>query len=441
MSRVVLMTLISGNNSVKGTVNDGMDVEFALKMGKTLGNHYGSPIVVAVDGRNSNTMLKMALMSGIMSVGCDVYDLGMVPTPLMQFYMVLHPEVTAGVTITASFSGQDINGFRVMRSTGIEDPIFVEHSVEEISAVTGQVPGLEVGEVYKVTDFTEKYIDYILSEVDEDKIRAAHLKVCVDCRNTAVAKIVSGILLKLSVECLMLGGDASAVDESRMVKLGHVVKGQGLDLGISMEMDADHCLLTTAEGVPVQGDKTFAILAKSILTNFKGSVVMPVNSSTLMEDVVKENGGTVRFCKIGEQTVVSTVKETNAVLGGDIFGCIVIPGPFCTCDSIEGMVRILEIIAKKGPLAQLVEGLPDYFISRGALELPEEKIGEALERYRLSRAGDQVDYTDGIKVYRDDGWILARHSNLKGHIKVYVQATSKETADRWLNETLEFFKK
>ena len=253
------MTLIAGNNTVKGTVNEEMSVEFALKMGKTLGTFYGSPIAVAVDGRNSNMMMKSALMAGIMSVGCDVVDLGMVPTPLIQFYMVLHPEIKGGVTITASFSGLDINGFRVMKSTGIEDPIFEEHSVEEILNHNTQVPGLDVGEVYVVTDFTEKYVDYILSEVDEEIIRNAHLKVCVDCRNNVVANIVSNILMRLSIECITIGGDSSAVDEARMVKLGHVVKGQGMDLGVSLEMDADHCLFTTAEGTPVQGDTPGAV--------------------------------------------------------------------------------------------------------------------------------------------------------------------------------------
>ena len=108
------MTLIAGSNTVKGTINDGMDVEFALKLGKALGTIYGSPIAVAMDGRNSNIMLKTALVAGIMSVGCDIHDLGSVPTPLMQFYMVLHPEVKGGVTITASFARLEINGFRVM---------------------------------------------------------------------------------------------------------------------------------------------------------------------------------------------------------------------------------------------------------------------------------------------------------------------------------------
>jgi len=430
------MTLIAGSNTVKGTINDGMDVEFALKLGKALGTIYGSPIAVAMDGRNSNIMLKSALVAGIMSVGCDIHDLGSVPTPLMQFYMVLHPEVKGGVTITASFARLEINGFRVMKANGIEDPIFDEHSVEEIMANNTQVPGLQVGEIYLVADFKEKYIDYILSEVDEDMIRNAGLKICLDCRNTVVANIVNAIMMRLSVECIFIGGDTSVMDGTRLIKLGHVVKGQELDLGVSLEMDADHCMFTTAEGTPVQGDKSFAVLVKSILAENKGKVVMPINSSTLMEDVVTENGGLVLHCTIGEQTVVRKVKENQAVLGGDIFGCIVIPGPFCTCDSIEAMVRMIAIIAKEGPLAQLIKDLPDYFISRGAIDYDTEKVPELLQKFKSSYEGFNMDLMDGVKVYRDGGWILVRQSNVKGVVKIYSQARSKEEADQTVKDTI-----
>lgn len=431
------MTLTAGSNIVKGTINDGMDVEFALKLGKTLGTIYGSPIAIAMDGRNSNMMLKTALMAGIMSVGCDVHDLGMVPTPLIQFYMVLHPEVKGGVTITASFARQEINGFRIMKSTGIEDPIFDEHPVEEIMANTTQVPGPQVGEIYKVADFTEKYINYILSEVDVDKIKEAALKICIDCRNSAVESIVRSILLKLSVECIFLSGDTSLIDNYRMVKLGHVVKSQELDFGVAIEMDADHCLFTTADGTPVQGDKSFAVLVKSILAEKKGKVVMPINSSTLMEDVVNDNGGIVLHCTIGEQTVVRKVKENQAILGGDIFGCIVIPGPFCTCDSIEALVRMIGIIAAQGPLGDLIKDFPDYYISRGSMEYSASDIPWLLEKYKASLGGQNVDTMDGVKVYRDKGWILVRHSNVKGVIKIYSQSDSKESADQWVQETID----
>jgi len=431
------MTLIAGSNTVKGTINDGMDVEFALKLGKAIAGIYGSPVAVAMDGRTSNMMLKTALTSGIMSVGCDVLDLGEVPTPLMQYYMLSHPEVKGGLTITASFAGQQINGFRVMKSEGVEDPIFEELTVDEIVANDHQVAGPEVGEIIKVADFTESYIDSILSQVDAEAISKAGLRICLDCRNTAVAEIISNLLMRLSIDCIIIGGDTSVMDNDRMIKLGHVVKSQGMDVGVAIEMDADHCLFTTEEGEPVFGDKSFAVIAKSILDENKGKVVMPINSSTLMEDVVFQNGGLVLHCAVGEQAIVRKVKDNMAVFGGDIFGCLVIPGHLCTCDAIMGMVKMLELVVKNGPLSKLIEPYPTYHLVRGSLECPEEKIHGVIERFKALHEGKEMDLVDGVKVFLDKGWIFVRHSNVRGVIKVYTQAETEEQANAWLKETID----
>lgn len=430
------MTLAAGSNTVKGTINDGMNVEFALKLGKTIGEIYGSPVAVAMDGRTSNLMLKTALVSGIMSVGCNVLDLGAVPTPMMQYYMSNHPEVKGGLTITASFAGQQINGFRVMKSEGVEDPIFDQHSVDEIMSNDRQVNALEVGEMIRVADFTEEYIDSILSQVDCEAISKAGLRICLDCRNTAVAEIVSGMLLKLSVDCIYISGDTSVLDNDRVTKLGHVVKSQGLDLGVAIEMDADHCLFATEEGEPLFGDKSFAVIAKSILADNKGKVVMPINSSTLMEDVVVENGGFVLHCTVGEQTVTRKVKENMAVFGGDIYGCLVIPGHLCTCDAIMGMVKMLEIVVKNGPLSKLTESFPTYSFVKGSMDCSEDRTPGVIAKFKSLHEGEEMDLIDGVKIFRENGWILVRHSNVRGVIKVYVQSDKKESAELWLNETL-----
>ncbi len=430
------MTLLAGSNTVKGTINDGMDAEFALKLGKTVGRIYGSAVAVAMDGRTSNVMLKDALTAGIMSVGCDVIDLGEVPTPLIQYYMADHPEIHGGVTITASFAGQDINGFRIMKSEGVEDPIFVENSVKAIMSVGSQATGQHIGEIFKAPDFIDGYVDSILTQVDAEAIRNAGLKICLDCRNNAVAIIASTILMRLSVDVITIGGDSSVLDEDRLVKLGHVVKSHGLDLGIAIEMDADHCLFATETGEGVSGDKSFSLIAKSILAEKKGKVVVPINSTSLMEDVIIDSGGSVVHCTVGEQTVVRTVKENDAVLGGDLFGCLVFPGHMYTCDALMGMVKMVELVVKNGPLSEQIESFPNYYISRDSFECPVERIPEIMDRFIAMHTGDDINKMDGVKVFVDDGWILVRQSNVPGVIKVYAQSDSRETSQRWVDSTI-----
>ena len=431
------MKLVAGSNTVKGVINDGMDVEFAMKLGRFIGKYYGSPVAVAMDGRVSNVMLKTAFIAGVTAVGTDVLDLGTVPTPLIQYYMALHPEVRGGVTITASFSGQDINGFKVMKSGGIDDSLFYEHSVESIMAekIPG-VPGLQVGRIDKVEDFTEGYIDEVLSKVDTEVISNAGLRICVDCRNEAIVPIVSNILMRLSVEYISIGGDTSVLDLDRQVKLGQMVKSQGLDLGVAIEMDADHCLFSDDKGEAVSGDKSFSLLAKSLLSKKKGKVVIPINSSTLMEDVISENGGFAIHCAVGEYTIIRKVKENDAILGGDMFGCTVLPGEFCTSDAMVAMVKMLEIVAQNGPLSKQLKTFPDYFILKSSFDCPDDKTAETMEKFKALYDGKEMEMTDGVKVFLDNGWLLVRPSNVKGVVKIYSQADSREAAEKMVKDTI-----
>ena len=435
------MKLLAGSNTVKGTINDGMDAEFAMKLGKFIGKTYGSPVAVCMDGRTSNVMLKTALTAGIMSVGCDVYDLGALPSPLLQYYMHFHPEVRGGVTITASFADQDMNGFKIMKSGGSDDPIFYDNPVKSIlEQDIGVVAGLQVGETIKIEDIVEGYIDYILAEIDADTIRKAGLKICLDCRNAAIIPIAASILRILSVEFITIGGDTSAMDLDRLTKLGQIVKSQKFNLGVSIEMDADHCLFAADNGKAIQGDKSFSLFVMNALAERKGKVVLPITSSTLMENVIKENGGLPLYCTVGEYTVMRKVRENDAIMGGDLFGCIVFPNGYETCDALVTMVRMLEIVAKNGAISKQIKQFPDYFISRGSFETPDEKIDGILDRVKEIYAGSQMDLVDGVKVITDNGWLLVRHSNVKGVVKVYSQADSKEEADKLVAQIIEQLK-
>jgi len=432
------MSIVADCSTVKGTINKDITVEFALNLGKILGRQYGSPMAVAMDGRSSNEMLKLALVSGIMSAGCDVIDLGIVPTPVLQYYLSTHLDVRGGVTVTASFAEQDQNGFRIMKSGGMDDPLFDEMSPIGIWEGAGEcVPGPKVGERTYIEDQSEGYIESILSKVDAEAISQANLGICLDCRNSAVAAIAAVILRRLSVECIMLGGDSSMLGTDRMIKLGHVVTSQDMNLGVALEMDADHCLFTTAEGVPVNGDKSFAVLAKSVLSKKNGKVVIPINSTTLMEDVIKDNEAMLMHCKVGEQNVARKVKEYEAVFGGDSFGCTVFPDHMYSSDGIMTMVRMLECIVKDGPLADQIADYPDYSRSRGGIGCPDEQIPEVLRVFKENHADEDLELIDGIKIKYDEGWLLVRKSNSKDLIRVYAEARTPEAADDKVAETIQ----
>jgi phosphomannomutase len=134
------------------------------------------------------------------------------------------------------------------------------------------------------------------------------------------------------------------------------------------------------------------------------------------------------------------VKETSAVLGGDIFGCIVIPGHACSCDAILAMVKMFEIIAKNGPLGDQISRYPDYYITRDSISVPEALIPSVLEAYKSAHDGKEMELQDGVKVYSPEGWILVRKSNVRDLIKIYTQSGSRDKSASWLSDTLKELK-
>ena len=126
------MNVSSGSSGVRGIVNDGMDVELALQIGKIAGERYSGPVAVAHDTRISGETFKSAVAAGLMAVGCEVVDLGSLPTPVFQYYVRTHDDIVGGVMVTASHNPPEFNGVKLISANGLEDPFLMDDSVNTI---------------------------------------------------------------------------------------------------------------------------------------------------------------------------------------------------------------------------------------------------------------------------------------------------------------------
>jgi len=139
--------------------------------------------------------------------------------------------------------------------------------------------------------------------------------------------------------------------------------------------------------------------------------------------------------------VARKVKEYEAVIGGDSFGCIVFPDHLYSSDGIMTMVRMLECIVKDGPLADQISGFADYHRERRGIECPDELIPEILRIFRENHSEENLDLIDGIKINYDDGWLLVRKSNSKGLIRIYAESKDPEESVRMVEETIQTLRK
>ena len=175
-----------GTNGIRGEANQYLNCELSLKVGKSIAKVLGpGPIAIAMDTRISSDMVRSAVSAGLMSMGVDVHNLGMVPTPALQYYVKTH-DVTGGVMITASHNPPEFNGIKCVSADGTECSHEEESAIEDAyEAELQTVTWDKIGSETFIEGAGEAYIDAIVSKVDADLIRKSNIKVVLDCANGA----------------------------------------------------------------------------------------------------------------------------------------------------------------------------------------------------------------------------------------------------------------
>ncbi len=429
-----------GTNGVRGVVNKDMNVGLALQMGKAVGSVFPGTVAVAVDTRVSADMLRAAVSSGLMAVGCDVEFLGAVPTPALQYYVKTHQgSVSCGIMITASHNPPEFNGIKVIAPDGTEASKEQEAAVEaKYDETIPEAAWSEVGEYRCVSGADDAYVDAVISKLDVGAIRNAHLTVVLDCANGAAFRTSPLLLKKLGVRAVTINGNPqgefpghpSEPTADNLADLCKLVADIGADLGIAHDGDADRCVFTDGRGTYVPGDKTLAILAKGIVeANGGGTVVTPVATSSVVDDVVKAAGGEVVRTAVGSPVVARKMMDDGGVFGGEENGGLIFPDHQYCRDGAMAIGRMLECIIRNGPLETQLAELPVYYTEKRKIVCPNDRKS-ALMEYMGSHADMSLkkDTTDGLKLIAGDFWMLARPSGTEPIFRIYVESKNKERA-------------
>ncbi len=427
-----------GINGVRGKVNSDLTAEAALQIGRAVGVTFGKRVAVAVDTRSSGAMLRSALSSGMMASGCDVVDLGMLPTPALQHYVRIHEEVTGGVMVTASHNPSDQNGFKFIGPDGMEISSEDESALAAFSAT--DIPDhdqSEIGEMFYDGIAATEYVDGVLSCVDAGSVRKAGLKVCICLFNGASCITAPQILKGLGVSVVSLDADpgpgkegaSSELTEDHLSLLKTMVRETGSDLGIAQDSDGDRAMFIGSDGSFIDGDLSLAVMAMYILKAHPGKVVTPVSSSRIVQDAVEEAGGLVKHTAVGSHTVVRKIFENKAVFGGEENGGMVFPAFQCCRDASMAMAKMLECIAANGHLEDQAAPLRKYTTVKSRVSCPDALKKGLLERFKQELSDCRTDTTDGIKVIFDDGWVLLRPSTSEECFRIYSESTDAAKAE------------
>lgn len=428
-----------GTNGIRGVANEYLSCELALQVGKAIATVLGpGPIALAMDTRVSSPMVRSSVSSGLMAMGVDVHDLGMVPTPALQYYVKTHDEVSGGVMITASHNPPEFNGIKCISADGTECSHEEESAIEDAyEAELVGAPWDRVGTVIKVPGADEAYIDAVVAKVDADAIRSAGLTVVLDCANGASVLTSPMLMRALGVRAVTINGNPDGLfpghysepTEDNLGDLKRMVIGVGADLGIAHDGDADRCVFVTGKGEYVPGDRSLALIARSLVAaNGGGEVVTTVATSSVVGDVVVTEGGTMVYTAVGSPVVARRMMEDNGIFGGEENGGLIFSDhQFCR-DGAMAAARMLEAVAKHGSLQDQVDTLPEYCTVKDAVACTDEVKPLIIGRMAEMHSDLRLNTVDGLRIDYDDGWVLLRPSGTEPKFRIYSESKDPEVA-------------
>lgn len=438
------MKKLFGTFGVRRLANQELNPEFASKLAAAYGTLVQGKVAVGGDTRTSTPMIKHAVISGLLSSGCDVVDLGMLPTPGVQY--AARNYFDGGVIITASHNPPQYNGIKFVDEDGIGIPDVMEEKIEDMffNENPKRVAWDEIGEVTINDRIVDEYQQEALKRVDQEVIKKAELKIVVDCGSGAACFTAPYIFRKLGCDVLTLncqpdgffpGRDPEPIKEN-LKELIEVVKATGADLGLAHDGDADRTICIDENGEFVLGDKTFALVERQMLQeNNGGLVVTTVATSKAIYDVANANNGEVIATAVGDLLVARKLKEEDGLFGGEENGGLIFPDFVYGRDAALSAAKIIEIMAKEDkPLSKLVSELPVYYSEKMKIKCPDDLKKEVMDKIAEEIDNDpqgyELDTTDGVKIFTEDGWVIIRPSGTEPIFRCFSESDVQDKASK-----------
>lgn len=443
-----------GTFGVRRTANDVLTPEFATRLAACYGSVVKGKIAVGADTRTTSPMLKDAVIAGLLSAGCDAVDLGTLPTPAVQY--AVRQYYDGGIMITASHNPPKFNGLKFLDEFGIGLPDDIELEIESLYFDSEPIRANwdEIGEKYTNDNIIDEYIHTAMSNVDVDAIKEANLKVVLDCGSGAGSFTAPYLVRELGCELTTLncqadgffpGRDPEPIEEN-LQELISVVKELGADIGLAHDGDADRTICIDENGAFVLGDKTFTLVEKQMLKeNDGGTIVTTVATSQAIYDIAEEYNGEVIATAVGDLLVARKLKDTDGLFGGEENGGLIFPNFVYGRDAVLTVAKILEIIAKeKKTLSELVSELPVYYSAKMKTECADDLKEEIMSKIaaEVKETTDyELDTTDGVKIFKDGGWVIIRPSGTEPIFRSYSEGNSQEQADEMAEWGISLIKK
>ncbi len=436
-----------GRYGVSGLANIEVSPEFAAKLGAAYGAIVGrrSVVITSRDHHKASRMINRALMSGLLSVGVEVQDLGVAPIPVVR-YQVGALGLAGGTHTRKSPYDPQLLDIKFFDARGLEIAPDREKSIERLFFMEDfeRAPMDEIGTLSFPHAGTDRYRDGLLESVDRDVARKAGLKMVLDYAFGSASSIFPAVLGALGVEVIALN---AYLDETRISKtaeefrrslqqLSNIVRTLGADLGVLLDTGGEKVFLVDEKGDVLPGDLTLALVSLLIMrTRPRGRIVVPVTASRAIDRMAEEHGFAVTRSRGTSRALTEAALAPDVALVGEEMGGLIFPSFQPAFDGMSAVVRILEMMARLDVrLHQLTRAVPESHIARIEVPCPNERKGAVMRRLIEATKGANVDLIEGVRVRMGDDWVAAIPDADRATFHVVAEAGDRAGAQRLAEE-------
>ncbi|MBG38837.1 MAG: phosphoglucosamine mutase [Cryomorphaceae bacterium] len=447
------MTLIKSISGIRGTiggeVNEGLTpidtVKFASAYGAWLKNKNPNKrlkVVIGRDARPSGQMVSDLVCSSLIGLGIDVVNLGLSTTPTVEIAVPME-NANGGIILTASHNPKQWNALKLLNEkgefiSGAEGNALLDIA-ENASFKFAEVDDL--GVVTNVDSYLQKHIDAVLALplVNIEAIRNANFSVVVDAVNSTGGIFIPALLEALGVANITKlycepNGQFPHNPEplpEHLTDLAAKIKETNADVGFTVDPDVDRLAMVCEDGSMFGEEYTLVAVSDYVLSQTPGATVSNLSSTRALRDITEKRGEKYHASAVGEVNVVSLMKAENAIIGGEGNGGVIYPESHYGRDALVGIALFLSHLALKNcSVSALRDSLPKYCISKNKIQLtPQINVVDILDKMAEKYKNEEVDTTDGVKIYIGKEWVHLRKSNTEPIIRIYSESRSMVAAN------------
>ena len=455
------MSLIKSISGIRGTIGgrageglNPLDIvkftsAYATLIRRTT-NVTSNKIVVGRDARISGDMVKNIVCGTLMGMGFDVVNIGLASTPTTEIAVTMEG-ACGGIIITASHNPRHWNALKLLNEKG--EFLNAAEGNEVLSIAEAEdfdyADVDHIGSYAEDNTYDQKHVDMVLGLdlVDVEAIRKQNFKVAFDSINSVGGIILPKLLLALGVEDITPLYDNPTGDfqhnpeplEKNLSDIMSLMAKGGKDVGFVVDPDVDRLAFICEDGTMYGEEYTLVTVADYILKHTPGNTVSNLSSTRALRDVTRKYGMEYNAAAVGEVNVVTKMKETNTVIGGEGNGGVIYPAAHYGRDALVGIALFLSHLAHEREanpnltVSQLRATYPEYAIAKNRIDLdPSTDVDAILAKVKemySSKPDTEVNDIDGVKIDFPDKWVHLRKSNTEPIIRVYSEASTMEAAD------------